>query len=443
MIWQGLDLNNQQDAMKFLTATVIENPYIPKEYRGFPVVPTPKQMKVLLTLDKKEILYGGAAGGGKTFLQMMASLMFVEYPYYHAAIVRRNFPQLSQFIEMSHDWLQGTDAHWSGKQNTWTFPSGATLQFGHLLHENSKYDYQGKEYNFIGFDELTQFSYSQYTYLMGRIRKHEGSIIPNRIIATANPGGLGHEWVKQRFITESNENRLFIPSKLEDNPYIDKEDYEYQLSQLSPIEREQLRNGNWDVEPQGTMFDKNWFRLVDRIPHSEIVQKVRYWDLAATEDNGKNDPDWTVGALVGITANRDYYVMDIQRLRGTPNQVQNLVRSTAQQDGVNVKIYMEQEGGSGGKNTIDFYRRYVLQGFSFWGIKSTKSKTERATPFASTAEGGNIYIYRGMWLTELLNEINAFPQGSHDDQVDAVVGGFNQLNEAPPVMLGGKVFSRK
>lgn len=422
-------MRNKKEILNYLLTTISANPYIPDTYKGKPLFPTPKQLQVLLS-DKLENLFGGAAGGGKSVLLIMAALQYVEYPYYNALILRRTYQQLTQLIDMSHDWLSGTDAVWNEQKKIWRFPSGATLTFGHMQYEKDKYNYQGKVYHFVGFDELTQFMESQYTYLFSRVRRDAGSIVPNRILCTANPGGEGHEWVKQRFIVEGEEKgRLFIPSRLEDNPHIDREDYERQLAELPPLEREQLRNGNWDVEPQGSMFDKNWFNLVDKIPHNEIVQKIRFWDLAATEDKGNNDPDWTVGALVGVTRERDFYIMDIQRMRGTPNQVQNLVKRTAEQDGKEVRIYMEQEGGSGGKNTIDFYRRYVLQGYPFWGVRSTKSKTERATPFASTAEGGNIYIFRGIWLTELLNEFNAFPQGSHDDQVDAVVGAFNQLNE--------------
>src|SRR5699024_8149966 len=139
----------------------------------------------------------------------------------------------------------------------------------HMQYLKDRTKYQGQNYQFAGFDELTHFLEDQYTYITAsRVRKTANSIIPNRVFATANTGGIGHEWVKQRCITEGRaKGRMVIPSKLEDNPHLNIEDYEKQLAELPPLEREQLRHGNWDVEPQGTMFEKSWFNLVDRIPY--------------------------------------------------------------------------------------------------------------------------------------------------------------------------------
>ena len=107
--------------------------------------------------------------------------------------------------------------------------------------------------------------------------------------------------------------------------------------------------------------------------------------------------------------------------------VEALIKQTAELDGYNVEIYMEQEPGSAGVESIDYYSRHVLKGHAFWGVKTTGSKSERAAPVSSAAEAGNIRIVEGAWNGDFLDEIEAFPQGAHDDQVDALSGAFAQL----------------
>ena len=200
-----------------------------------------------------EILYGGAAGGGKSDAMLMAALQYVHVPDYSALILRRTYPQLSQeggLIPRSHDWLSGR-AEWNEQRKTWRFPSGAVLAFGHLQYENTKYDYQSGEYQFIGFEELTQFTETQYLYMHSRTRRLEGSDVPIRIRATSNPGGVGHLWVYDRFIVGSHPERAFIPAKLEDNPSLDIEEYERSLEHLDPTTRRQLRDGDWTARADG------------------------------------------------------------------------------------------------------------------------------------------------------------------------------------------------
>jgi predicted phage terminase large subunit-like protein len=158
------------------------------------------------------------------------------------------------------------------------------------------------------------------------------------------------------------------------------------------------------------------------------MQAIRYWDLAATKKDSQHaDPDWTVGAKVGKNKSGNYFIMDIRRTRGSPQEVEALVRQTAQLDGSSVRIFMEQEPGASGKTLIDYYLRQVLGGFSFYADKVTGDKITRADPVSSQAEAGNIYLVKGPWITDFLDEAEAFPNGSHDDQVDAVSGAFNQL----------------
>lgn len=408
-----------------MRATILENKYIPHE-------PTPKQAEFLLDM-RKESLYGGAAGGGKSDALLMAALQFVDVPGYSAILFRRTFADLSlpgALMNRAHEWLSeyvsSGEVRWVDKEKTFVFPSGATLTFGYMEHERHKYRYQGSEYQFVGFDELTQFTDSQYRYLFSRLRRLEGVKVPIRMRSATNPGGVGHEWVKQRFLEEGeSKGRLFVPAKVDDNPYLDQEEYRESLMLLDPVTREQLLNGDWDAIPDGNKFKRSWFEVVDKEP--EGCRKVRYWDLAATEPKPGKDPDWTVGALVG-EKDGVWYIIDIQRTRQTPKGVEELIRQTADIDGRGVDIWMEQEPGSSGVNTIDHYARRILRGYSFRGHKTTGSKEVRANPVSAAAEQGNVKLVRGPWINDFLDEIVAFPYGSHDDQVDAVSGAIEVMS---------------
>jgi len=122
-----------------------------------------------------------------------------------------------------------------------------------------------------------------------------------------------------------------------------------------------------------------------------------------------------------------YYVVDVQRMRGTPAEVEARVRQTAAMDGAGTQIVIEQEPGASGVNTIHHYVTRILPDYTVRGQRSTGSKVERAGPVSSQAEVGNVRLYRGPWLSPFLDEVEAFPLGSHDDQVDAMAGAFMRL----------------
>jgi predicted phage terminase large subunit-like protein len=392
--------------------------------------------------------------------------MFVDIPKYSAILFRRSFTDLSKpgaLIDRSFEWLSGTPAKWEAINHTWHFPSGAKLAFGFLENDMDVYHHQSAEYHFEGFDELTQFTEFQYTYMISRARRLEGSFIPIRIRSASNPPGVIKgvvygEWVKNRFLpwfichrcgyreqtavlsqtvcpkcagkgrVEFNECRVFVPAKLPDNPFIDKAAYEKSLENLDPVTREQLKQGNWSVNPRGTMFQRGWFKIVDDYPRD--AQVVRWWDRAATEPAKNKEPDWTAGAKIAFK-NGCYYVLDLVHFRGSPKTNEDTIKQTAQLDGKAVDVYMEQEPGSAGVDTIDHYARYVLVGYVFQGVRSTGSKELYAGPVASAAEAGNFYLLRAPWNKEFLDEFEAFPQGPHDDIVDATSKACNVLASNP------------
>ena len=175
------------------------------------------------------------------------------------------------------------------------------------------------------------------------------------------------------------------------------------------------------------MFGRSWFEIVRDYPRE--ARSVRYWDLAATEKRAGKDPDWTAGARI---AEQDgiYYIVDIRHVQSSPLGVERLVAQTAATDGRRVKIYMEQEPGSSGVNTIDHYRRAVLKGYAYYGDKKTSNKVERAMPLSAAAEAGNVKLVLGDWNKDFLDEAEVFPNGRHDDMVDAVSGALTMLTSA-------------
>lgn len=222
--------------------------------------PTDKQA-AFLALDCREAFYGGAAGGGKSDALLMAALQHIDVPGYAALILRRTYADLSlpkALLDRAREWFSGTDAVWSQRDKRWTFPSGATITFGYLQNENDKYRYQSSEFQYIAFDELTQFSETQYTYLFTRLRKPStgaAASVPLRMRSASNPGNVGHGWVKRRFIqgwdrkstTHEIDGRMFVFAKLTDNQYIDQDEYRASLHATEPALATQMEHGDWDI----------------------------------------------------------------------------------------------------------------------------------------------------------------------------------------------------
>jgi hypothetical protein len=218
--------------------------------------PHPKQAE-FLALDTREALYGGAAGGGKSDALLMAALRYVHVPGYTALLLRRTFADLAQpgaIMERARSWLAGTGADWNEQRKQFRFPSSAILQFGYMETANDRYRYQGTEYQFVGWDEVTQFPEQPYQYMFSRLRKLAGVDIPLRVRAATNPGGIGHEWVRRRFIDPGSPERPFVPALIDDNPSLDAESYRASLAQLDAATRAQLEHGVWVRDAEGLVY---------------------------------------------------------------------------------------------------------------------------------------------------------------------------------------------
>lgn len=254
-----------------------------------PHKPEPKQ-KMFLALSCLEALYGGAAGGMKSESLLMDAIQDVMTPGYAAIIFRRTTQDLSlpgALIDRSHQWLMNTDAHWDGIKKQWAFPSGAKLAFGYLDTDKDRYRYQSAEFQSVGFDELTQFPEGWYRYLLSRLRRLTSMVVPIRARSATNPGGIGHEWVKGRFVDEKTRgNREFIPASLDDNPHIDRDEYRKALAELDPVTRDQLEKGRWVQDASGLLYPE--FRpkehVIAELPKGEFTSLVGF-DFGVVDSN--------------------------------------------------------------------------------------------------------------------------------------------------------------
>jgi predicted phage terminase large subunit-like protein len=386
-------------------------------------------------LDCLDAFYGGAAGGGKSIALLTAALLYVHIPKYNAILIRdtmKNLGMPDSIMDVSHQWLTNTDAHWSGDHKRWVFPSGATVGFGYLDSPRDHFNYQSAQFQFAGIDEAVNIRENQAKYIFSRLRKLINSTVPIRFRCASNPPAgeqiARGQWVKDRYVDPVTRKKgtVFIPAKMEDNKHLDVDQYKISLAQLDPITRKQLEEGDWEIKPKGKLFAREWFELVDSVPID--AKRVRYWDLAATEPSKENkEPCYTVGAKLAIDKDNIIYIESIIRFRKDPKYVEQIIRQTADMDGKSVHIHMEQEPGSSGKNTIDHYRRRILPEFAFYPDKVSGNKLNRATPLSSQAQAGNVKIVKGYWNEEWFNEAELFPDGTFLDQIDATSGAFNVL----------------
>lgn len=291
--------------MRRVAKAIKKSPWIPQ-------VPTIKQLEFLAS-PANEKLYGGAAGGGKSSALLMDAALGVESGDYAAILFRRTYSDLAlpgAIMDRSKEWWSGTAAKWNDNEKTWTFPSGAKIAFGYLAAENDKYRYQSAEFQYIGFDELTQFAFSVYSYMRSRLRRTVDSKVALRMGNASNPGGIGHEWVYEEFIQGVVPERLFIPARLRDNPHLRTEEYEQTLSGLDPVTRDQLLKGLWVQDESSHPFKREWWRGKNRFLAGlegagtpAVIGRWISWDTALKD---KESSAYNVAVVLELLA--DYRV---------------------------------------------------------------------------------------------------------------------------------------
>ena len=294
-----------------------------------------------------EALYGGAAGGGKSDALVIEALRQVHIPHYKALILRKTFPQLAELIDKSLNYypVAFPGARYNSSSHTWTFPSGAKIIFGSMQYTKDRLKYQGQAYDFVAFDELTHFSWEEYSYLFSRCRPN-GPGTRCYIRSTANPGGVGHGWVKERFITAGKpmvpvwedirwrdptgkeycekRSRIFVPSSVFDNPALLRNDPDYitRLASMPEAERKALLYGDWDTF-SGQVFTE-WRNdpehYLDRVG-THVISPFKVpdaWSIWCALDWGYSKP-FSVGWYAVDHERRLYRIREYYGCTGTPN----------------------------------------------------------------------------------------------------------------------------
>ncbi len=255
-------LITREDLEKVLPEAVKKTVY--KEHIIFQ--PNDGPQTEFLAAPEKDVLYGGAAGGGKSYAMLVDPLRFCHRSAHRALILRRTMPELRELIDKSRELYPQAfpGAKFREVEKVWNFPSGAKIEFGFLERDADVYRYQGQSYSWIGFDEITHLPTEfGWNYLSSRLRTTDSEIMPY-LRCTANPGGVGAHWVKKRYVDpfEPGEafkgadglTRKFIPARLDDNPYLAEDGrYEEMLKALPEVQRRQLLEGNWDIT-EGAAF---------------------------------------------------------------------------------------------------------------------------------------------------------------------------------------------
>lgn len=416
------------------------------------------------------VIFGGAAGGGKTFALLLECLRWINNSKYSAIIFRRTSTQVRNpggLWDTSMTIYPLAGGYPKESSLEWVFSSGAKIKFAHMEHDKDRFNFQGSQIPLICFDELSHFSWNQFVYMFSRNRSASG--IPGYIRATTNPdtdswvrkvidwwidsdgypimersGKLRWfiidndkiQWantpdeLKQQFPFALPKSLTFIHSSVHDNQILLAQDPGYlgNLKALPRFEREQLLMGNWNVRPTaGMFFQRSYFEVVEAVPAN--TTKVRYWDRAATKKTETNDPDYTVGLKLEKDPKGIFYVTDICRLQDSPLKVQNSIKNMAIQDSVYCRIGIEQDPGQAGVSEVDLLVR-MLSGFIVKPYKVQKDKVTRASPVSAQAEAGNVKVLKAKWNEDFFRELENFPDSLHDDQVDALSGAFLMHSES-------------
>ena len=440
---------------------------------------------MLLQNPASIIIFGGAAGGGKSFGLLMSPLRYKHIPGFGCTIFRKNFNQIfSQgglWDESTtiYQGIRGAVSKFSRGEWLFTDRSGeivSTIKFAHIEREEDVHKWQGSQICSLCWDELTHFSEKTFFYMLSRNRSTCG--VRPHVIATCNPDS--ESWVakfiawwidqdtgypipersgKLRYFIRRDEtlhwantkqelwerfnlktdvereeprSATFIMSRLEDNREMMKFDPQYmaRLKALSQVERERLLYGNWKIKAAaGLYFKREQIGNFLEIIPADVAWWVRCWDLAATTEDENGDAAYTAGILMGKRRNGRYVVADVINVQRDADGVRQLIKLTAQQDRAKykrVRIRLPQDPGQAGKDQAKSYIKF-LSGFNVTAVQETGSKVSRAEPMAAQWQAGNFDVLIADWNEPYFQQLESFPESKFKDMVDASANAFAEL----------------
>lgn len=435
--------------------------------------PASKAQEQFLTSEADITFYGGAAGAGKSHCLLGSFLKFCHHPRTRGVIFRKTTKQLSNpggLFDSAVNLYKKVDPRLKIRMRDLEieFSSGATLKFAYLDKPADRYNFQGAELTFIGFDEIQQLSEDNVTYLFSRLRSTSVDY-KKQIVATGNPDynsfirtwvefaldqsgipirkevypvrymvnipGGGIKWADRREELEEiygsgDESGIlsfkFVPGTIYDNPPLMKADPTYvsKLKSLPRVEMERLLLGSWFARQEASgHFKREWCGLVP-YPNGRARKRVRAWDFAFSKPSEQYpNPDWTRGVLMSKDSTKRYTVEDVVGMRDRVHEVEKLIFDTARRDGFDVVISIPLDpAAAAGAYAKDLQRRLAEMGYNVRLSKPVKSKLTRFAPFSSIAQSGWVDVVIADWNKDFFDELEIFDGNgkTKDDQCDAV-----------------------
>lgn len=432
-----------------------------------------------MSTDADICIYGGAAGGGKTFALLLECIRHKDVKGFGAVLFRENNIQITaegglwDTSQLIYNQIEGAISKKTPSLQ-WIFPSGAKIGFAHLDREEDVHAWQGSQICLICFDELTHFSQSQFIYMLSRNRSVCG--VAPYVRATCNPdadswvakfiawwidqdtgypimersgvvrymcvkdnkiyqGASKEELIEKYGVEEIDcKSITFIASTVYDNKALLETNPQYlsNLKSLTEVDKERLLFGNWKIKASsGKYFTRAQIKaenLLTEVP-KDIIKWVRAWDLAATEE-GNGDADYTSGVLIGKRKDGRAVILDVINVRLNASNVEELIKSTSKADrakyGFLYTVRIPQDPGQAGKDQAQHHMK-MLSGYDVKIHPITGSKETRATPFAAQWQHGNVDVLIAEWNDEYFSQMESFPESKHDDMVDASSDAFNEL----------------